>query len=83
MDIAVLNLFSWANRITIADGAERSPENARKFGMGRWRARWRTTWTDDERWISLREFQLSRKMCVVVVNVVEANDLHVLPPGSV
>ena len=34
VDMAVLNLFSCANRITIVDGAERSPENAHKFGMG-------------------------------------------------
>jgi len=83
VDMAVLNLFSCANRITIVDGAERSPGNTREFGIGQCRALWKSTWTDNECWISFHKLQLSRKECVVVVNFVHANDFHVLSPGSV
>ena len=33
VDMAVLNLFNWANSITIADGVERRPENACESGL--------------------------------------------------
>ena len=33
VDMAVFNLFNWANRITIADGVERIPEKARESGV--------------------------------------------------
>ena len=37
VDMAVLNLFDWAKRITIADGVERRPENACEISMELWR----------------------------------------------
>ena len=35
VDMAVLNLFSCANRITIAEGVERGPRNVCESDMGR------------------------------------------------
>ena len=54
VDMAVLNLFSCANRITIADGVESSPGSAGEFCMGQRMVWWVATWTNDESRISFR-----------------------------